>query len=98
MIAFLEARRAGLFAWEHIGHSVSAVIQLIGPAFAIAMLGAIESLLTAVVADGAMSRFGPLDRFHVNRLQHLGLEAGKGRRLPGAALVRNDLAQHRPQC
>lgn len=28
------------------------VIQLIGPAFAIAMLGAIESLLSAVVADG----------------------------------------------
>ncbi|MEJ0034977.1 MAG: SulP family inorganic anion transporter [Gammaproteobacteria bacterium] len=34
--------------------SVSLVIQLIGPAFAIAMLGAIESLLTAVVADGMM--------------------------------------------
>ncbi len=32
--------------------SVSQVFQLIGPAFAIAMLGAIESLLTAVVADG----------------------------------------------
>lgn len=30
----------------------SQVIQLIGPAFAIAMLGAIESLLSAVVADG----------------------------------------------
>lgn len=28
------------------------VIRLVGPAFAIAMLGAIESLLTAVVADG----------------------------------------------
>ncbi|WP_423788279.1 SulP family inorganic anion transporter, partial [Klebsiella quasipneumoniae] len=28
------------------------MIQLIGPAFAIAMLGAIESLLSAVVADG----------------------------------------------
>src|SRR4029450_11982211 len=28
------------------------VIELIGPAFAIAMLGAIESLLSAVVADG----------------------------------------------
>ncbi len=28
------------------------VIKLVGPAFAIAMLGAIESLLTAVVADG----------------------------------------------
>jgi sulfate permease, SulP family len=32
--------------------SLSQVVQLIGPAFAIAMLGAIESLLTAVVADG----------------------------------------------
>jgi SulP family sulfate permease len=31
---------------------VSQVIQLIGPAFTIAMLGAIESLLSAVVADG----------------------------------------------
>ena len=28
------------------------VLQLVGPAFAIALLGAIESLLTAVVADG----------------------------------------------
>jgi sulfate permease, SulP family len=32
--------------------SISDVITLIGPAFAIAMLGAIESLLSAVVADG----------------------------------------------
>ncbi|WP_245804300.1 SulP family inorganic anion transporter [Andreprevotia lacus] len=32
--------------------SLSAVITLIGPAFTIAMLGAIESLLSAVVADG----------------------------------------------
>jgi SulP family sulfate permease len=32
--------------------SMSQVFSLIGPAFAIAMLGAIESLLTAVVADG----------------------------------------------
>ncbi|MFP5465284.1 MAG: SulP family inorganic anion transporter [Gammaproteobacteria bacterium] len=32
--------------------SVSEVIALIGPAFTIAMLGAIESLLSAVVADG----------------------------------------------
>ncbi|HFC9431374.1 sodium-independent anion transporter [Vibrio cholerae] len=32
--------------------SLSEMIQLIGPAFAIAMLGAIESLLSAVVADG----------------------------------------------
>ena len=34
--------------------SWSQVAQLIGPAFAIAMLGAIESLLTAVVADGML--------------------------------------------
>ncbi|MBX3638068.1 MAG: STAS domain-containing protein [Rubrivivax sp.] len=32
--------------------SLAQVIQLIGPAFTIAMLGAIESLLSAVVADG----------------------------------------------
>jgi SulP family sulfate permease len=32
--------------------SASRVIELLGPAFAIAMLGAIESLLSAVVADG----------------------------------------------
>jgi SulP family sulfate permease len=32
--------------------SVGQTLQLIGPAFAIALLGAIESLLTAVVADG----------------------------------------------
>lgn len=32
--------------------TLSRVIDLIGPAFAIAMLGAIESLLSAVVADG----------------------------------------------
>lgn len=32
--------------------SLSNIITLIGPAFAIAMLGAIESLLSAVVADG----------------------------------------------
>ena len=37
----------------HIPHVTAArVIELIGPAFAIAMLGAIESLLSAVVADG----------------------------------------------
>ncbi|MFZ6044765.1 SulP family inorganic anion transporter [Pseudomonas sp. CR3202] len=38
------------FAWPDI--TLSRVIELIGPAFAIAMLGAIESLLSAVVADG----------------------------------------------
>ncbi|MBO3277378.1 SulP family inorganic anion transporter [Pseudomonas schmalbachii] len=32
--------------------TLSRVLELIGPAFAIAMLGAIESLLSAVVADG----------------------------------------------
>ena len=36
--------------WPDIG--LTEVIQLVGPAFAIALLGAIESLLTAVVADG----------------------------------------------
>ena len=35
------------------GLSVGLVRELLGPAFAIAMLGAIESLLCAVVADGA---------------------------------------------
>ncbi len=32
--------------------TLSRVIDLIGPAFTIAMLGAIESLLSAMVADG----------------------------------------------
>ncbi len=36
--------------WPEI--RLTEVIQLVGPAFAIALLGAIESLLTAVVADG----------------------------------------------
>jgi SulP family sulfate permease len=38
------------FSWPAL--SVSDLLQLVGPAFAIALLGAIESLLTAVVADG----------------------------------------------
>ena len=38
------------FQWPHI--TVNRLIELIAPAFAIAMLGAIESLLSAVVADG----------------------------------------------
>lgn len=38
------------FQWPEI--TITRVIELIGPAFAIAMLGAIESLLSAVVADG----------------------------------------------
>ncbi len=36
--------------WPEI--ALSDVLRLVGPAFAIALLGAIESLLTAVVADG----------------------------------------------
>uniref|UniRef100_UPI003342DDBB SulP family inorganic anion transporter n=1 Tax=Castellaniella defragrans TaxID=75697 RepID=UPI003342DDBB len=38
------------FAWPQ--WSLDQALRLIGPAFAIAMLGAIESLLSAVVADG----------------------------------------------
>ncbi len=38
------------FHWPDL--RLSQVLQLIGPAFTIAMLGAIESLLSAVVADG----------------------------------------------
>ena len=38
------------FQWPDI--TAAKVIELIGPAFTIAMLGAIESLLSAVVADG----------------------------------------------
>ncbi len=38
------------FAWPQ--WSLDRLLSLIGPAFAIAMLGAIESLLSAVVADG----------------------------------------------
>ncbi|MFA5596270.1 MAG: SulP family inorganic anion transporter [Pusillimonas sp.] len=37
------------FEWPEL--TVSRMVELIGPAFAIAMLGAIESLLSAVVAD-----------------------------------------------
>ena len=37
------------FEWPQL--TVSRMVELIGPAFAIAMLGAIESLLSAVVAD-----------------------------------------------
>ncbi|WED29136.1 SulP family inorganic anion transporter [Vibrio sp. DW001] len=42
----------GLPTFEPLSFEWSQVITLIGPAFAIAMLGAIESLLSAVVADG----------------------------------------------
>src|SRR5690606_5599816 len=38
------------FQWPDI--TLNRLVELIGPAFAIAMLGAIESLLSAVVADG----------------------------------------------
>ncbi len=38
------------FVWPSL--TLSKALQLIGPAFTIAMLGAIESLLSAVVADG----------------------------------------------
>jgi len=40
------------FSWPTL--PLNAYLQLVGPAFAIALLGAIESLLTAVVADGMM--------------------------------------------
>lgn len=47
----------------HLPHlSLNRVIELFGPAFAIAMLGAIESLLSAVVADGMAGT-----RHHSNR-------------------------------
>lgn len=42
----------GLPSWHWPELTLSRVVELIGPAFAIAMLGAIESLLSAVVADG----------------------------------------------
>jgi len=42
----------GLPAFEVPDLSINRIIELIGPAFTIAMLGAIESLLSAVVADG----------------------------------------------
>jgi SulP family sulfate permease len=42
----------GLPSWHWPEITAARVIELIGPAFAIAMLGSIESLLSAVVADG----------------------------------------------
>lgn len=42
----------GLPAFEWPDITLLRMVELIGPAFAIAMLGAIESLLSAVVADG----------------------------------------------
>ncbi|TAL91558.1 MAG: STAS domain-containing protein [Candidimonas sp.] len=48
---FGEIRRSlPAFQLPHI--TLSRIVELIGPAFAIAMLGAIESLLSAVVSDG----------------------------------------------
>ena len=38
--------------WQGISLSWEKILVLLGPAFAVAMLGAIESLLSAVVADG----------------------------------------------
>ncbi len=49
--AFGEIPR-GLPAFSVPELSVARMLDLVGPAFAIAMLGAIESLLSAVVADG----------------------------------------------
>ena len=43
---------SGLPSWHWPEITLTRVVDLIGPAFAIAMLGAIESLLSAVVADG----------------------------------------------
>jgi sulfate permease, SulP family len=45
----------GLPTFQAPDLSVARVVELIGPAFTIAMLGAIESLLSAVVADGMAS-------------------------------------------
>lgn len=42
----------GLPSFRLPSFSMTQIIQLLGPAFTIAMLGAIESLLSAVVADG----------------------------------------------
>jgi len=42
----------GLPGWNWPDITLTRLVELIGPAFAIAMLGAIESLLSAVVADG----------------------------------------------
>lgn len=41
-----------MLPWGSNALSVNLIRQLLGPAFAIAMLGAIESLLSAVIADG----------------------------------------------
>src|SRR6185369_6506318 len=65
MIAFLEARRAGLFAWEHIGRNVLAGIIVGIVAMPLAMAFAIASgakpeqgLYTAIVAGAATALLG----------------------------------------
>src|SRR4051812_49794813 len=65
MIAFLEARRAGLFAWDHIGRNVLAGIIVGVVALPLAMAFAIASgakpeqgLYTAIVAGLLTSTLG----------------------------------------
>src|SRR5689334_1304494 len=65
MIAFLEARRAGLFAWDHIGRNVIAGIIVGIVALPLALAFAIASgakpeqgLYTAIVAGAATSLLG----------------------------------------
>src|SRR5204863_7672478 len=43
---------AGLPGWHWPGFSLDAMRSVVGPAFTIAVLGGIESLLSAAVADG----------------------------------------------
>ena len=50
--AFSGGIPSGLPSFSVPTVSISRLVELIGPAFTIAMLGAIESLLSAVVADG----------------------------------------------
>ena len=52
----------GLPSFQLPDISINRILELIGPAFTIAMLGAIESLLSAVVADGMAGT-----RHHSNR-------------------------------
>ncbi len=53
---------SGLPSFHLPAITIDKLIELIGPAFAIAMLGSIESLLSAVVADGMLGT-----RHHSNR-------------------------------
>lgn len=50
---------SGWPGWQFPGISLEAMRQLMVPAFTIAALGAIESLLSAMVADGAETRHDP---------------------------------------